>query len=49
MWCFSKKFKRLRRFEDEESEGEEEHDPEQDREQIAMDIFSDDVSYFKLL
>ncbi|XP_050511669.1 transcription elongation factor SPT6 isoform X2 [Diabrotica virgifera virgifera] len=37
-----RKFKRLRRFEDEESEGEEEHDPEQDREQIAMDIFSDD-------
>ncbi|CAG9861207.1 unnamed protein product [Phyllotreta striolata] len=37
-----RKFKRLRRFDDEESEGEEEHDPEQDREQIAMDIFSDD-------
>ncbi|XP_056634239.1 transcription elongation factor SPT6 [Diorhabda sublineata] len=37
-----RKFKRLRRFEDEESEGEDEHDPEQDREQIAMDIFSDD-------
>ncbi|KAJ8959603.1 hypothetical protein NQ318_021789 [Aromia moschata] len=37
-----KQFKRLRRMEDEESEGEEEHDTEQDREHIAMDLFSED-------
>nr|CAI5827545.1 unnamed protein product [Callosobruchus analis] len=37
-----RKFKRLRRIEDEESEGEEEHDTEQEREHIAMDLFSED-------
>ena len=34
----------MRRIQDEESEGEEEHDPEQEREHIAMDLFSEDVS-----
>lgn len=38
------KFKRLRRIEDEESEGEEAEDEGKDRDTIAMEIFSDDVS-----
>ncbi|CAG9774076.1 unnamed protein product [Ceutorhynchus assimilis] len=37
-----RKFKRLRRIQDEESEGEDENDAEQDREQIANDLFSED-------
>ncbi|KAJ8923462.1 hypothetical protein NQ315_002021 [Exocentrus adspersus] len=37
-----RKFKRLRRIQDEESEGEEEHDTEQERDHIAMDLFSED-------
>lgn len=37
-----RKFKRLRRIQDEESEGEGEHDEGQDREAIAAEIFSDD-------
>nr|XP_023025243.1 transcription elongation factor SPT6 isoform X1 [Leptinotarsa decemlineata]XP_023025244.1 transcription elongation factor SPT6 isoform X2 [Leptinotarsa decemlineata] len=37
-----RKFKRLRRFDDNESEGEEEQNADQDRDQIAMDIFSED-------
>lgn len=41
---FLQKFKRLRRIQDEESEGEEENDPEQEREHIAADLFSEDVS-----
>lgn len=44
MFISPKKFKRLRRIQDEESDGEAENDPEQDREHIAMDLFSDDVS-----
>lgn len=39
-----RKFKRLRRIQDEESDGEEHQDETQDREAIAMDLFSDDVS-----
>lgn len=31
-------------MQDEESDGEEENDAEQDREQIANDLFSEDVS-----
>lgn len=41
---FLKKFKRLRRIQDEESDGEEGADESQDREAIAMNLFSDDVS-----
>ncbi|KAF7265216.1 transcription elongation factor Spt6 [Rhynchophorus ferrugineus] len=37
-----RKFKRLRRIQDEESEGEDENDAEQEREHIAMDLFSED-------
>lgn len=42
-FCFQK-FKRLRRIQDEESEGEDDNDAEQEREHIAMDLFSEDVS-----
>lgn len=41
---FFKKFKRLRRIQDEESDGEEGGDESQDRDAIAMNLFSDDVS-----
>lgn len=40
---YFQKFKRLRRIQDEESEGEEE-DPDQERDHIAADLFSEDVS-----
>lgn len=39
-----RKFRRLRKIQDEESDGEEVHDESQDRDAIAMEIFSDDVS-----
>lgn len=41
-----RKFKRLKRIQDEESDGEEPQDDSQDREAIAMDLFSDDVSHY---
>lgn len=41
------KFKRLRRIQEEESDGEGEADETQDRDAIAMEIFSDDVSKVK--
>ncbi|XP_060521956.1 transcription elongation factor SPT6 isoform X2 [Cylas formicarius] len=37
-----RKFKRLRRIQDEESDGEGENDAEQERDNIAMDLFSED-------
>lgn len=44
-----RKFRRLRKIQDEESDGEEVHDESQDRDAIAMEIFSDDVSTFSLI
>lgn len=41
---YLQKFKRLRRIQDEESDGEAEKDESIDREAIAADLFSDDVS-----
>ena len=43
---FQKRFKRLKRIEDEESEGEEEHEVEEERDAIANELFegSGDVS-----
>lgn len=43
LWWLQK-FKRLRRIQDEESDGEEGGDESQDRDAIAMNLFSDDVS-----
>lgn len=39
----------MRRIQDEESDGEDQVDESQDRDAIAMDLFSDDVSYLFLI
>lgn len=42
--CLLQRFKRLRRIQDEESDNEDDADQSQDRDAIAMEIFSEDVS-----
>lgn len=49
IFYFNQKFKRLRRIQDEESDGEEGGDESQDRDAIAMNLFSDDVSLISYL